>query len=82
MVLHLFPDLSKVYLLPHHRAPHTEEAPQIVEGAPVEGVLISPAVFEVRDAVSGHELPGGGVERHQVEVRAQEEQHHQREQSH
>lgn len=82
VVLHLFPDLPEVQLLPHHCAPHAKETPQIVEGAPVEGVLVGPAVFEVGDAVAGHKLPGGGVERHQIEVGAQEEQHHQREQSH
>ena len=80
-VLHLVAALPEVHLLPHHRVPHAEEAPQVVEGAAVEGVLVGAAVLQVGDAVAGHELPGGGVERHQVEVRAEQEQHDERQQS-
>lgn len=84
--LHVFLDLvaalPEVHLLPHHCAPHAEETPQVVEGAAVEGVFVSAAVLEVGDAVARHELPGGGVERNQVEVGAEQEQHDQREQSH
>lgn len=67
--------LPEVHLFPDHCAPHAEEPPQVVEGATVEGVLVGAAVLEVGDAVARHELPGGGVERDQVEVRTQEEQH-------
>lgn len=80
--LNLVAALPEIHLLPHHCAPHTEEPPQVVGGAPVEGVFIGTTVPEVGDAVARHELPGGGVERDQVEVRAQEQQHHQRQQSH
>lgn len=73
--------LPEVHLFPHHCAPHAEETPKVVEGAAVEGVFISAAVLEVGDAVARHELPGGGVERNQVEVGAEQEQHDQREQS-
>lgn len=81
MFLNLVAALPEVHLLPHHRAPHTEETPQVVEGPAVKGVFISTAVFEVRDAVARHELPRGRVERYQVEVGAQQKQHNEREQS-
>lgn len=80
--LDLVAALPEVHLLPHHCAPHAEETPKIVEGAAVKRVFIGAAVFEIRDAVAWHELPGGGVERNQVEVGAEQEQHNQREQSH
>lgn len=70
--------LPEVRLLPHHRAPHAEEAPQVAQGPAVEGILVNAAVFEVGDAVAWHELPGGGIQRHQVKVGAQEEQHGER----
>lgn len=83
---HVFLDLvaafPEVYLLPHDCAPHAEETPKVVEGAAVEGVFISAAVFEVGDAVARHELPSGGVEGDQVQVGAEQEQHNQQEQSH
>lgn len=56
--------LPEVHLLPHHRAPHAEEAPQVAQGSAVERILVYAAVFEVGDAVAGHELPGSGVQRH------------------
>lgn len=83
---HVFLDLvaalPEVHLLPHHCAPHAEKTPKVVECTAVEGVFIGSTVFEVRDAVARHELPGGGVERNQVEVGAEQEQHDQWEQSH
>ncbi|TNN61802.1 hypothetical protein EYF80_028024 [Liparis tanakae] len=69
-----------VDLLPDHGAPHAEEAPQVADAAAVEGVLVGAAVLQVGDAVAGHELPGGGVQGHQVQVGAQQQQHHQRQQ--
>lgn len=80
--LDLVAALPEVHLLPHHCAPHTKETPKIVEGAAVKRVFICTAVFEVRDAVAWHELPGGGIERNQVEVGTEQEQHDQGEQSH
>lgn len=74
--------LPEVHLLPHHCAPHAEEAPQVAQGPAVEGVLVNAAVFEVGDAMAGHELPGGGVQRHQVKVGAQEEENGQCQQCH
>lgn len=82
LCLDLVAALSEVHLFPHHWAPHAEETPEVVEGAAVKRVLIGAAVFEVGDAVARHELPGGGVERNQVEVGAEQQQHNQREQSH
>ncbi|KAA8584671.1 hypothetical protein FQN60_008456, partial [Etheostoma spectabile] len=81
-IIYLVAALPEVHLFPHHCAPHAEETPKVVEGAAVKGIFISAAVFEVGDAVAGHELPGGGVERHQVEVGAEQEQHDQGEQRH
>lgn len=80
--LDLVTALPEVHLLPHHRVPHAEEAPKVVESATVKGVLVSPAMFEVGDAMAWHELPGRRVERNQVQVGAQQEQHYQWEQSH
>lgn len=51
-LLDLVTALPEVHLLPHHRAPHTEEAPKVVESATVKGVLVSPAMFEVGDAMA------------------------------
>lgn len=65
-----------VHLLPHHRPAYAEEIPQVAEDAAVEGVLLVPAVLQVGDAVAGHELPGGAVNRHQVEMAAEQQQHH------
>lgn len=79
LFLDLAAALPEVNLLPHHCAPHAEETPEIVEGATVKWVFISAAVFEVRDAVAWHKLPGGGVERNQVEVGTEQEQYDQRE---
>lgn len=70
--------LPEVHLLPRHRAPHAEEAPQVAQGPAVEGILVDAAVFEVGDAVARHELPRGGVQRHQVKMGTQEEQNGQR----
>lgn len=78
LFLHRVVALPEVDLLPHHCAPDAEETPQVVKSATVKRVLVCTAVFEVGDAVARHELPGGGVERHQVEVRAQQQQHDER----
>lgn len=68
--------VSVVHLLPHHRPAYAEEIPQVAEDAAVEGVLLVAAVLQVGDAVAGHELPGGAVNRHQVEMAAEQQQHH------
>lgn len=44
-VLDLVAALPEVHLFPHHCVPYTEETPQVVEGATVEGVFINTAVF-------------------------------------
>lgn len=52
VILNLVAALPEVHLLPHHRPPHAEEAPEVVEGAAVEGILVRAAVLEVGDAVA------------------------------
>lgn len=44
-LLDLVAALPEVHLFPHHRAPHAEETPKVVEGAAVEGVFICAAVL-------------------------------------
>ncbi len=68
MSLDLVTALPEVHLFPDHCAPCAEETPQVMEGAAVEGVFICAAVLEVGDPMARHELPGGSVERNQVEV--------------
>lgn len=74
--------LPEVRLLPCHWAPGAEEAPQVTQCTPVERVLVSATVFEVRDAVTRHELPRRGVYRDQIKVGTQEEENSQRQQGH
>lgn len=71
--------VSVVDLLPHHRPADAEEVPQVAEDSAVERVLLAPAVLQVRDPVTRHELPGGAVDGDQVEVAAQQQHHHRRE---
>ena len=68
---------SVVHLLPHHSSAHAEEVPKITENATIKGVLLVTVAFQVGDPVAGHELPGGGVDGDQIEVAAQEQDHHQ-----
>lgn len=74
--------LSEVDLLPGDGAAQAEETPQVADDALVEGVLVGPAVLQVGDAVTGHELPGGGVAGHQVEVGAEQQDDHHGEHGH
>ena len=63
--------------VPGHSAADTEEVPEVAEKAAVEGVVLAVAPApQVGDARAGHELPGGGVGGGQVEVAAQQNQHH------
>ena len=63
--------------VPGHGAADAEEVPEVAKEATVEGVVlpVAPAP-QVGDARAGHELPGGGVGGSQVEVAAQQNQHH------
>lgn len=68
-----------VHLLPHHRPADAEEIPEVADDSAVKGVLLVSAVLQVGDPVAGHELPGGAVDGDQVEVAAQQQQGHNRE---
>lgn len=70
---------SVVHFLPHHCPADAEEIPQVAEDATVKRVLLAFAVLQVWDPVTWHELPGGAVDRDQVEVAAQQQPHHHRE---
>ncbi len=74
--------LLEIHMLPNHRFPNAEETPEIAQGSVVKWVFVHTAVLEVRDSVSRHELPCGGIQRHQVQVRAQEEKHSQGQDGH
>ncbi len=74
--------LLEIHVLPNHRFPNAEETPEIAQGSVVKWVFVHTAVLEVRDSVSRHELPCGGIQRHQVQVRAQEEKHSQGQDGH
>lgn len=71
--------VSKVHLLPHHGPADAEEVPQVAEDAAVERAVLGVAVLQVGDPVTRHELPGGTVDGHQVEVAAQQQHNHHRE---
>lgn len=71
--------VSKVHLLPHHRPADAEEVPQVAEDSTVERALLAVTVLEVGDPVTWHELPSGTADGHQVEVAAQQQHNHHRE---
>lgn len=71
--------ISLVHLLPHHRPTDAKEIPEVAEDSAVKGVLLVATVLQVGDPVTRHELPGGAVSGHQVEVAAQQHHHHHRE---
>lgn len=64
--------LRRVELLPGHQAAGAEEPPEVEQDPLVEGVLHL-AVFQVGNAMAGHEFPGGGVAGDEVEVGAQQQ---------
>lgn len=68
--------VPKVRLLPHHGPADAEEVPQVAEDTTVKGAVLAVTVLQVGDSVSWHELPGGAVDGHQVEVAAQQQYHH------
>lgn len=70
--------VSEVHLLPHPGLADAEEVPQVAEDSAVEGAMLAVAVLQVRDPVTRHELPGGAVDGHQVEVAAQQQHDHHR----
>lgn len=53
--------LLEINMLPNHWFPNAEEAPEIAQGSTVKRVFVYAAVLEVRDSVSRHELPCGGI---------------------
>lgn len=71
--------VSEVHLLPHHGPADAEEVPQVAEDSAVERAVLAVTVLQVGDPVTGHELPGGTVDGHQIEVAAQQQHDHHRE---
>lgn len=63
-------------MLPHHGPADAEEVPQVAADAAVERVALALTVLQVGDPVARHELPGGTVDGHQVEVAAQQQHDH------
>lgn len=68
--------VSDVDPLPCYRPTDAEEVPQVADHSSVERVLLRVTVFEVQDPVAGHELPCGGVNGGQVQVNAEQDEHH------
>lgn len=74
--------VSGVHFLPHHRAAHAEEVPQVTDNSAVKRVLLVTEVLQVGDPVAWHELPGGAADGDQVQVAAQQQHHHHGEDPH
>lgn len=71
--------VSVIHSLPHHHPAGAEKIPEVADDSTVKGVLLMSTVLQVRDPVTWHELPGGGVDGDQVEVTAQQQHYHHRE---
>lgn len=75
-------NLSDINLFPNHGATEAEKAPNVTHDASIERVLLVGHVFQIRDAVAGHELPRGAVHWRQVKMATQQHQDHQRKDPH
>lgn len=68
--------VMNVDLLPHHSPADAEEVPQVAQDSAVKRAVLAVTVLQVGDPVTWHELPGGAVDGHQVEVAAQQQHDH------
>lgn len=66
------------FVFPNLGATEAEEGPQVTEDTTIERVLLIGHVFQIRDAVPGHELPRRAVYGGEVKVAPQEDQNDQR----